>query len=65
MISQDIHQRIIELEIEHRDLDSVIDILTRDPVHEDLHLRRLKKRRLLLKDQITQLKMRLVPDIPA
>lgn len=46
-------------------MDSVIDILTRDPVHEDLHLRRLKKRRLLLKDQITQLKMRLVPDIPA
>jgi hypothetical protein len=65
MIPQDIQQRIIELEVEHRDLDTVIDTLIHDPLHEDLRLRRLKKRRLLLKDQITQLKMQLVPDIPA
>lgn len=61
---ENIRQRVIELEVEHRDLDAAIDLLQR-AVHEELHLRRLKKRRLLLKDHITQLKMQLVPDILA
>jgi len=61
----DIKRRIIELEVEHRDLDAVIDTLVRDAMHEELQLRRLKKRKLQLKDQITLLKMQLVPDIPA
>lgn len=63
--SQDIHSRIIELEVEHRDLDAVIDMLSQDKRHEELQLRRLKKRKLQLKDNITLLKMQLVPDIPA
>lgn len=62
---EDIQRRIIELEVEHRDLDSVIDMLTRDTRSEDLQLRRLKKRKLQLKDHISLLKMQLVPDIPA
>ncbi|MBB5393587.1 MULTISPECIES: YdcH family protein [unclassified Herbaspirillum] len=62
---EDIQRRIIELEVEHRDLDSVIDLLMRDPRAEDLQLRRLKKRKLQLKDHISLLKMQLVPDIPA
>ncbi len=62
---EDIQRRIIELEVEHRDLDAVIDILTRNVNHEELQLRRLKKRKLQLKDNITLLKMQLVPDIPA
>jgi hypothetical protein len=62
---QDIHRRIIELEVEHRDLDAVIDTLANDPRHEELQLRRLKKRKLQLKDNITLLKMQLIPDIPA
>ncbi|MBC7416456.1 MAG: DUF465 domain-containing protein [Herminiimonas sp.] len=62
---QDIQRRIIELEVEHRDLDVVIDTLIHDLRHEELQLRRLKKRKLQLKDHITLLKMQLIPDIPA
>jgi hypothetical protein len=62
---EDVQRRIIELEVEHRDLDNVIDMLMRDERVEDLQLRRLKKRRLQLKDHIALLKMQLVPDIPA
>ena len=61
----DVRRRIIELEVEHRDLDAVIDALIRDVLHEELQLRRLKKRKLQLKDHITLLKMQLIPDIPA
>nr|WP_314626706.1 DUF465 domain-containing protein [uncultured Noviherbaspirillum sp.] len=61
----DIKTRIIELEVEHRDLDSVIDLLSSSTQHEELQIRRLKKRRLQLKDHITLLRMQLVPDIPA
>ncbi|EGF32706.1 hypothetical protein IMCC9480_2090 [Oxalobacteraceae bacterium IMCC9480] len=63
--SADVRRRIIELEVEHRDLDAVIDTLIRDTRHEELQLRRLKKRKLQLKDHITLLKMQLIPDIPA
>jgi hypothetical protein len=63
--SEDILRRIIELEVEHRDLDAVIDTITHDVRHEELQLRRLKKRKLQLKDHITLLRMQLVPDIPA
>jgi hypothetical protein len=63
--TEDIQRRIIELEVEHRDLDAVIDLLTEDLRRDELQLRRLKKRRLQLKDHITLLKMQLVPDVPA
>jgi hypothetical protein len=63
--NEEIQRRIVELEVEHRDLDSVIDLLTQDARHDDLQLRRLKKRKLQLKDHITLLKMQLIPDIPA
>jgi hypothetical protein len=62
---QEIQHRIIELEVEHRDLDTVINALTLDPGQDALQLRRLKKRKLQLKDYITLLKMQLVPDVPA
>ncbi len=60
-----IQQRIVELQIEHRDLDQVIDKLTTTPDYDQLQMRRLKKRKLQLKDTITLLEMRLIPDIPA
>jgi hypothetical protein len=60
-----IQQRIIELEVEHRDLDAVIDTLVKDVNHDELQLRRLKKRKLQLKDHITLLKMQMMPDVPA
>lgn len=62
---QNIQHRIIELDVEHRDLDAVIDALTLDGHYDQLQLRRLKKRKLQLKDHITLLKMQLVPDVPA
>jgi len=63
--TEDIQRRIIELEVEHRDLDVVIDMLVNDIRRDELQLRRLKKRKLQLKDHITLLKMQLVPDVPA
>jgi hypothetical protein len=65
MTPEELQRRIIELEVEHRDLDVVIDLLICDARDEELQLRRLKKRKLQLKDNITLLKMQLVPDIPA
>ena len=65
ILPEDVRRRIIELEVEHRDLDAVIEILINDVRHEELQLRRLKKRKLQLKDHITLLKMQLIPDIPA
>jgi hypothetical protein len=62
---EEIQRRLVELDVEHRDLDAVIDMLTRDPHHDQLQVRRLKKRKLQLKDHITLLKMQLVPDVPA
>jgi hypothetical protein len=65
MEDESIQRRIIELQVEHRDLDDVIDRLTGIPAHDELQLRRLKKKKLQIKDQILQLQIRLVPDIPA
>jgi hypothetical protein len=62
---EQIQQRIIELEVEHRDLNVVIDAVAHDPHHDELQLRRLKKRKLQLKDHITLLKMQMMPDVPA
>lgn len=63
--AQEIHRRLVELDVEHRDLDAVIELLILDDHHDELQLRRLKKRKLQLKDYITLLKMQLVPDVPA
>ena len=58
-------RRLIELRIEHADLDSLIDrAVPRRPLDE-LTLRRLKKRRLLLRDQIARLEAELDPPEPA
>ncbi len=60
-----LRMRIAQLEIEHRDLDDVIDRLIAIPARDELQMRRLKKRKLLLKDQISRLRARLIPDIIA
>ncbi len=60
-----IRQRLQALEVEHHDLDDVIDRLVGDPVQDRLQLQRLKKRKLMLKDQIQRLRTRLIPDIIA
>jgi hypothetical protein len=57
--------KIAELQSIHRSLDKMINAAATDPAQDDLQLRRLKKQKLVLKDQITVLERQLVPDIPA
>jgi hypothetical protein len=57
--------KLAELELEHRDLDDVINNLTQQPDFDQIKVGRLKKRKLALKDQITTLRGRLIPDIIA
>ncbi len=58
-------RRLIELRIEHDDLDDLIDRAATDHPVDEMVLRRLKKRRLLLRDQIAQLEAQIEPPEPA
>jgi hypothetical protein len=58
-------ERLRELRIEHRDLDDVIHRLQLDLYVNEVQLRRLKKRKLMLKDQIARLESELIPDLNA
>jgi hypothetical protein len=58
-------RRLIELRIEHADLDSMIDRVAEELPIDDLALRRLKKRRLLLRDQIAHMEGLVDPPEPA
>lgn len=60
-----IRNEVHELRVEHRDLDQVISHLLDSPPPDELLVRRLKKRKLGLKDRIEALERQLVPDIPA
>ncbi|MGQ0799190.1 MAG: YdcH family protein [Pseudomarimonas sp.] len=60
-----ITRRLVELREEHRDLDLAISRLVDDVVADDLRLRRMKKRKLVLKDMITRLQSKLIPDLDA
>ena len=58
-------ERLRELRVSHRDLDYLIDRLQHDPMVDQLRIRRLKKRKLLLKDMITALESEMIPDLDA
>ncbi|MEL7186277.1 MAG: DUF465 domain-containing protein [Pseudomonadota bacterium] len=58
-------ERLRELRVSHRDLDYLIDRLQDDPMVDQLRIRRLKKRKLLLKDMIITLESELIPDLDA
>ena len=58
-------QRISELQLEHRGLDQAIDVMQQAAPVDELGVRRLKKRKLQVKDAIVLLQMRLIPDVPA
>ena len=58
-------ERLRELRIEHRDLDDVINRLPMDLYVNEVQLRRMKKRKLMLKDQIARLESELIPDLNA
>ncbi|HEY1181065.1 MAG TPA: YdcH family protein [Rhodocyclaceae bacterium] len=59
---QTLQARLVALQIEHRDLDAVISHLAEAPPTDELLLRRMKKRKLQLKDQIALTERLLVPD---
>jgi hypothetical protein len=58
-------EKLRQLRIEHRDLDQVIVQLQMDMRTDELQMRRLKKRKLLLKDQISKLESQAIPDLNA
>lgn len=58
-------RRLIELRMEHGDLDAMIDRAVLDAPTDELMLRRLKKRRLALRDEIARLERALSPNEPA
>lgn len=55
-------RQLHELRSEHRDLDTVIAVLVSQAVVDQLHLLRLKKRKLRLRDEIARVESRLIPD---
>ncbi|GAO54318.1 MULTISPECIES: YdcH family protein [unclassified Novosphingobium] len=65
MTEEEMRKRLEALRLEHRDLDAAIDALTNAGVRDQLQIARLKKRKLLLRDQIAILEDYLIPDIIA
>ena len=63
--TRELRVKLATLQTEHRDLDDVINKLVADPPFDQLQLQRLKKRKLILKDQITRLEALILPDIIA
>ena len=61
----DIRERVTALKLEHRDLDDAIEHLISTGTFEELRIKRLKKRKLQLKDDIARLENTLIPDILA
>jgi len=58
-------QQLVEMRIEHRDLDDMIARLSENALVDQIQLRRLKKRKLLIKDHIAKLESKLIPDLEA
>lgn len=65
MTEEEMRKRLGALRIEHRDLDAAIDALELSGSTDQLQIARLKKRKLLLKDQIARIEDYLIPDIIA
>lgn len=62
---EELSQQLIQLRVEHRDLDDAIARLAEGPFVDELQMRRLKKRKLQLKDYISRIESRLIPDMDA
>ena len=63
--TETLQQQLSDLQLAHRDLDDVINHLIETHPFDQLQIQRLKKRKLGLKDQISKLESRLLPDIIA
>jgi hypothetical protein len=60
-----LQQRLVAVKVEHRDLDAAIARLEIDPSHDELSVRRMKRRKLLLKDELARLERQIDPDVLA
>jgi len=63
--SKKVREQIIQLKLEHHDLDVAIGRLAMDPLSNELQISRMKKRKLQLKDYIARLESMLIPDLDA
>ncbi len=61
----DLHQRLEELRVEHRDLDAAIQAMLETGYPDQLQMTRMKKRKLQLKDAIARIESKLIPDLNA
>ena len=61
----EVARQLAELRLEHRDLDAAIEKIAQDPSTDELALKRLKKRKLRIKDMIAYLESKLIPDLDA
>ena len=62
---EELRAKLKDLRIEHRELDQEISNLHENPFTDHLQLRRLKKRKLILKDMLVKLESQLIPDLNA
>ena len=62
---EELQEKLVELEREHKDLDEVIDRLRNTPPVDFLQMKRLQKKKLFLKDQIQKIRSDIIPDIIA
>lgn len=62
---EELEARIVVLKVEHRDLDNAIDALQEQAFIDPMQMRRMKKRKLFIKDMINKLESMLIPDMPA
>lgn len=62
---QALHARLKALRLEHADLDASIDALGHMPIPDQLMIARMKRKKLLLRDEITRIEDRILPDIIA
>ena len=65
MEQEDLLEWLNELRIEHRDLDETIDYMVATGHRDHMKIQRFKRRRLKLKDMISQLESQLIPDLDA
>ncbi len=65
MTREELNRRLEVLRIDHRDLDAAIAALAEAPVADQLAIARLKKRKLRLRDEISWIEDRMIPDIIA
>ena len=65
MDNEEIKHMIHELALEHKDLDDAINLMHQQPFIDELQMRRMKTRKLKLKEEIVLLESKLIPDIEA